>query len=248
MNYIQAIILGIVQSITEWLPVSSSAHLALFNRVFQVDAGLFYFVLLHLATLISLCIYFRKDIIKYFIDTKKKSFVTTKGWYVVIASIPIFLAGFFFHDLIEGFFTDFKMIGSALILNAIILFTTKYFSGNNEITISESLKIGIMQVFALVPGISRSGITVSSGFFTGLKKKELIMFSMMLSIPAIAGATAYQFMITPFEFSLQMLAGFIVAIICGYFALGVLIKAIKKGSFSDYWVYCLVLGIIMLFN
>lgn len=248
MNYIQAIVLGIVQSITEWLPVSSSAHLAITDRIFQINASLFYFVILHLATLISLCIYFRKDILKYFIDTKKKTLITTKGWYIIWASIPIFLAGYFFNNVIEIMFTDFSMIGSALIVNAIILFTTKYFDGKNLITINEAIKIGVMQVFALVPGISRSGITISSGFFTGLKKEEVIMFSMMLALPAIAGATAYQLLITPFEFSLPMLVGFIIAIVSGYFALGLLIKRVREGTFSDYWVYCLILGLIMLFN
>jgi undecaprenyl-diphosphatase len=141
------------------------------------------------------------------------------------------------------------MIGSALIVNAIILFSTQYFHGESTINGFNGIKIGIMQAFALIPGISRSGITVSSGYILGLKKNELLMFAMMLSLPAILGAAGYEFIQAPLNsFTMQMGVGFIVAVFCGLFALHLLVKSIKKGTFYTYWSYCLVLGIIMLFN
>ncbi len=251
MDYLQAIVLAIVQGITEWLPVSSSAHLAIASRIFQIETNLFYFVILHLATLVSLGIYFRKRIFSFFFDIKGGKILTKKGWYVVYASIPIFLAGFFLHDLIESMFVDFRLIGMALIANGLILLSTKLFNGEKEITLHKAIGIGIVQMFALIPGISRSGVTVSSGFFAKMKKDEVIMFSMMLSIPAILGAFLYELFTVPYDPSLSILSiigGFIVAVGCGYFALRLLIKRIRQGRFNEFWSYCIVVGIIMLFN
>ncbi|MCB9359196.1 undecaprenyl-diphosphate phosphatase [Candidatus Woesearchaeota archaeon] len=247
MDYINAIILGIVQSIAEWLPVSSSAHLAIFSKILDVNIDLWYIVLLHLATLISFMLFFRNDIADYFFDFKDKHF-TKKGFWIIYASIPIFIAGYFFHDLIEGFFTDFPLIGIALIVNGIILFSTRFFKPDGKLNPGKGIFIGIMQMFALIPGISRSGITVASAHFAKLDAKEVIMFPMMMSLPAILGAVVYKFFTTPFSIDYAMFFGFIVAIIFGYFTLGLLVKNIKKGQFYKYWVYCVVLGIIMLFN
>lgn len=251
MDFIQAIALAIIQAIAEWLPISSSAHLAIADRIFQANADVFYYVILHLATLLSLLIYFRKSLVKFWIDAESKTYITKNGWRVIIATIPVVIAGFFFHDIIESLFTDFRMIGIALIVNAAVLLATSYFkseNAKNDLSCNKSLAIGIMQMLALIPGISRSGITISAGIFAKIKKEELIMFSMMLSIPAIIGAGLYKIVTAPIIFSLPMLVGFIVAVPLGYLFLSLLIKTIRKGTFHDFWVYCLVIGIIMLFN
>jgi undecaprenyl-diphosphatase len=246
MDFIQAIILGIVQGITEWLPVSSSAHLAIAGRIFQADADLFFFVLLHAATLLSMVLYFRRKIISFFIDEHAK--LTKQGIYVLYASIPVFIAGYLLHGFIEAIFTNFFFIGLALIANSAVLFITKYFRGKEDIKIGKSIFVGFMQVFSLIPGISRSGITISSGIFSGMKKESAMMFSFMLAIPAISGAFVYQLIKTPFAINGAIIAGFTAAIISGYIALGILIKKIKQGEFYRFWTYCLILGIIMLFN
>ncbi|MFT4303864.1 MAG: undecaprenyl-diphosphate phosphatase [Candidatus Woesearchaeota archaeon] len=247
MDYINAIIIGIVQSITEWLPVSSSAHIAIAARILDVNIDLWYIAVLHLATVISFLLYFRKDIISYYIDTEQKK-LTKKAYIIILASIPIFIVGYFFHDIIERMFTDFPIIGIALIINGLILLSTKYFKLNKDLNIKKGIGIGIMQMFALIPGISRSGITVSSAHFTGLNHKEVVMFPMMLSLPAISGAVFYKLITSPFNMNLPMFIGFIVTIIFGYYALSILVKNIKKGLFYKYWSYCVILGFILLFN
>ena len=247
---LKAIIIGIVQSITEWLPVSSSAHLAITSRVLQTEANIGFFVLLHLATLLSLALYFRKSIISYFFEKKsgKSIHITRKGMYIIYASVPIFIFGYLLHDVIEKAFTDFFWIGIFLIINAAVLFSTRYMKGKKHITLLNSLFIGIMQVFALLPGISRSGTTISSGMFAGVNKEDAMMFSLMLAIPAIAGAFLYELIKTPFVIDGGIVAGFITAVIVGYFALGLLVKKVRKGKFHGFWIYCFILGIIMLFN
>lgn len=248
MNVIQAVILGIVQSITEWLPVSSSAHLAIAGRILQAEADIFFFVLLHLATLISLILYFRRKIFDYLIDKKKILFLSQKGLFVAYATVPIFIAGFIFHDLIEKQFTSFPTIGVFLIINSAILFSTRFFNGKKSLGFGKAIFVGLMQMFALFPGISRSGTTISSSLLSGMKKEEAMMFSLMLSIPAILGAFAYQVLTVPMNFEINMIAGFIAAVIGGYIGLSILVKRIKEGAFHKYWMYSLILGIIMLFN
>lgn len=248
MELIQAVILGIVQGITEWFPVSSSAHLAIFNQIFQVEAGLFFYVLLHLATLLSVAIYFRGRIIEYFFSKQSSMIITKKGLYVVIATIPIVIAGFLFHDLVEKMFTNFFFMGIALIINSGLLFFTRFMKGRRDVGFVNTFFVGLMQIFALVPGISRVGVTVSAGLYSGIKKGELILFSMMLSLPAIFGAFIYELFQSKIVFDASMIVGFIVTVVVGYFALGFLVKRIQKGEFYKYWLYCLILGIILLFN
>jgi undecaprenyl-diphosphatase len=246
MNYVQAIILGIIQGITEWVPVSSSGHLAIVNRIMQMDADLTYYIILHLATLITLLFYFRKDIIPYLFN--KETYLTKNALYVGLASIPIFAVGYFLHAPISQLFINFKLIGGALIVNSVVLFSTRFFNKEEPLNIFKALSIGIMQAFALFPGISRLGTTVSTGIFARVKREELIMFTMMLSTAAIVGAGTYELLTTPLNFTLPMLVGFLVCIPCSYIALTKLIKTIRAGAFSKYWIYCLIVGIILLFN
>jgi undecaprenyl-diphosphatase len=262
MNYTQAIILGIIQGITEWLPISSSAHLALISKIIDVQPNISYFALLHVATIVSLMLYFKKEIFRYFIDFEKKRF-TTNTLYIILATIPVFLIGFFFHSFIENIFSNFSIIGIALIVNSFILLSTKIVSDkktNEEekgVTYFRSLFIGVAQIFALIPGISRSGVTTSASIFAGLKSpkddnKTLMMFVMMLSIPAILGAGTYEILniilSKSLEITLPIIIGLIICTIVGFYSIKILVKAIKNNTISNYWVYCLVLGIILLFN
>lgn len=250
MDLIKAIIIGIVQSITEWLPVSSSAHLAITSRLLQTEANIGFFVLLHLATLLSLVIYFRKKIITYFFEGKsgKNIHITKKGMYIIYATVPIIIFGYLLHDIIEKAFTDFFWIGIFLIINAAVLFSTRYMKGKKHMTLLNSLFVGFMQVFALLPGISRSGTTISSGMLAGVNKEDAMMFSLMLAIPAMLGAFLYELIKTQFMIDAGIVAGFITAVIVGYLALGILVRKVRKGKFHGFWIYCFILGVIMLFN
>lgn len=262
MNYVQAIVLGIIQGITEWLPVSSSAHLALFSRLIDVKPNLSYFALLHVATIVSLMLYFKKDLFEYFIDFEKKKF-TKNTLFIIIATIPVFLIGFFFHAFIENIFSNFSMIGIALIFNSFILLSTKLIKDKDtteektKLTWHKSLFVGVAQIFALLPGISRSGITTSASIFSGMKNKKeknktMMMFVLMLSVPAIVGAGAYEMLniivSNTLEITMPIIAGLVVCTIVGFFSIKILVKAIKNNAISNYWIYCLVVGIILLFN
>lgn len=262
MNYIQAIIIAIVQGITEWLPVSSSAHLAIVSNFMKIESNISYFALLHVATLISLLIYFRKDVINYFIDfdsIKSVKIFKKNTLYVIIATIPVFIVGFLFRHMIGELFSNIKLIGIALVLNAIILYSTKSktkICKTKKNSITKSIFIGFAQALALIPGISRSGITTSASIFANLnnkktKNKEMMMFVLMLSIPAILGAGVYELLIiTVFgglEFTLPMLIGLLVCTLVGLISISLLVNAIRKNKLSNFSYYCLILGIVLLF-
>ena len=245
MDYLQAIVIAIIQGISEWLPISSTAHLAAASKIMQVEPSLFYYALLHLASIAALVWYFRKEIPSYFIQEKK---LTPQGLYVVLATIPLIIVGMVFHQQISAMFNNFSMMGVALIANGAILFFTRFCHGQHTLTLPRALTVGLAQAIAIIPGISRSGITISTGFFSGMKRETIILFSMMLSLPAILGAAVYEAYTASMQLTLPMLVGCIVAAITAYITLSFLINRIREGEFYKYWLYCVAIGIIFLFN
>jgi len=245
MNILQSIFLGIIQGITEWLPISSSGHLVIFQTLFNIEVPILFDILLHFATLIVILVVFRKEIINIL-----KAFPNYKtpdgklGWYIIIGTIPIGLAGFFLNDTIESLFTSLKAVAIALIITSIILFLSEKFPGRRKMNWYDSIIIGISQAVALVPGISRSGSTISTGLILGLEKKQVATFSFLLVIPAIIGATILEF--SPSNLEFNYIYGIITAIIVGYFSLKWLLKIIVNNKFHYFGFYCLILGIILL--
>ena len=249
MEIIKAIVLAIIQGITEWLPISSSAHLAIASRIFNIEPDLFYYVILHFATMLSLIVYFRKDIKPYFYDPTKRFLVSLKGWWIITASIPVFFSGFFLYDIVNILFSEMRIIGIALLVNAALLFGTQFMHTKHIITFPKALTIGLAQALSIIPGISRSGITAATGFYLNLRREEIISFAMMLALPIMLGATAYMAVTTPFShITIPMIIGFFVAFVCGYIAIHILIQKILKGTFSTFWLYCAIIGVILLFN
>lgn len=245
MDYLQAIVIAIIQGISEWLPISSTAHLAAASQIMQVEPSLFYYALLHFASVIALVWYFRKEVPSYFIQEKK---LTSQGLYVILATIPLGVAGVVFYEQISAMFTNFSMMGIALIINGTVLFFTRFCHGQHTLTLPRALTVGLAQVVALIPGISRSGITVSTGFFSGMKRETIVLFSMMLSLPAVLGAAVYEAFTTSMQLTLPMLVGCVVAAIAAYITLGFLITRIRNGEFYKYWLYCVAIGVIFMFN
>jgi len=245
MNILESILLGIVQGITEWLPVSSSGHLVIFQHFLNLEVPLFFDILLHFATLIVILAVFHKDILKIL-----KAFPSIKtsdgklGWYIIIGSIPIALTGFLLKDTIANLFTNIKAVGVALLFTVFLLFISEKFPGKRNMKWYDSIIIGISQALALVPGISRSGSTISTGLLLGLNKRQVATFSFLLVIPAILGATILEFSYATLEFN--YIFGFLTAIVVGYFSLKWLLKIIINNKFSYFSIYCFILGVILL--
>lgn len=245
MNILESILLGVIQGITEWLPISSSGHLVIFQQFMNLEVPLFFDILLHFATLIVIFIVFWKDIVKIL-----KAFPSytnpygKMGWYIIIGSIPIGLAGFFLRDWIAGLFTSIKAVGFALLFTALLLFLSERFQNKRKLKWYDSIIIGLAQAIALIPGVSRSGATISTGMMLGLEKKQVATFSFLLVIPAIIGATILEFSVSAFEFN--YIYGFVAAIVVGYFALKWLLKLIVKNKFHYFGWYCLIIGLLLL--
>lgn len=264
MDIFQAIILGIIQGITEWLPISSSGHLAITQHFFGLELPIAFDVLLHLGSLIVVIIFFWREIknlIIGIINLQKESLKLLS--FIILATIPIVFFGYFFGDVIENAFQNLFMVGAGLLFTSLLLFLSRYnFSGminkNKSISKSKNVKhqklkwhnvliIGIFQAIALFPGVSRSGSTISSGLMQGIKREDVARFSFIIFIPAMLGALILEYRnITLVENTLALIIGTIVSTIVGYFALKLLMFIIKKNKFSWFSLYCLIAGLIII--
>jgi undecaprenyl-diphosphatase len=257
MDVVQAVILGIVQGLTEFIPVSSSAHLVLIPHFFGWSIPPVTFdVILHFGTLLAVLIYFRKDIVKMLTGDYRLLNA------LIIACIPTFFIGAIFKDFLEGLFENPLGVSALLLITGFILWISPNkpspAAGRRPIekdkepsTVSfiNALWIGFAQGAAIAPGISRSGATIVTGLFLGLTGENAVRFSFLLSIPAILGALVFKLK----DFTLQpcnpvilqlCLAGGIAAAVSGYFAIKIVFKTIKTGKFKYFAFYCWVLGII----
>lgn len=249
MDILQAIILGIVQGITEWLPVSSSGHLVIFEYFFGLKQPLLFDIMLHIGSLFVVLFFFRKEIIELILGVlkweKEKLMILLM---IIIASIPIAFVGFFFKDFIESIFKDLRTVGFALLFTAAVLFFSKYPSKkDNKLSLWSAFVIGLFQSIAILPGVSRSGSTISSGMMLGIKKDDVARFSFLIFIPTILGALVLNINdVTEFTDPIPVITGTIISTIAGYFSLKLLMNIIKKDKFSWFSVYCLLLGFIVL--
>lgn len=240
MNILEAIILGIIQGITEWLPVSSSGHLVIVQQIANIQADLLFDIILHFASLLVILITFRKQVIK--IITFKSKLTMP----LIIGTIPIALAGYFLHDFIQSLFSSLLTVAIALTITGILLYTTKYSLPIKKINNKKSLLIGIAQSCALVPGISRSGATISTSLLLGIKRKQAAAFSFLLAVPAIIGALILELTKTELTINLPIIIGFLTTFIVGYLTLKILLKIIQKNKFHLFSYYCIPIGIILL--
>src|SRR3990167_5348724 len=242
MNSFWAIFLGILQGLTEFLPVSSSGHLAIAQSIIPdfSQPGILFDVVLHAGTLIAVVLFFRKKILKL-----KTKYI----WFLVLGTIPAGLVGYFFQNAIEGLFENIHIVGYALLLTGIMnLLTDKMAIGKKTINTKSSLMIGLAQAFAIIPGISRSGSTIFAGTFSGLSKKNAAEFSFLLSIPAILGANILEIAKAPLDKSVNLtfyIVGFLSAFLAGFFAIGFVIKLLIRKRFKVFGIYCLALGILV---
>lgn len=247
MDIFQAIILGIVQGITEWLPISSSGHLVLFQELFGFKANVAFDVLLHVATLLVIIIVFWKDIL----EIAKSLFAwrwdehTRMLLFIVLATIPTAIIGLLFKDWLLGLFTNMLLLGVFFIINGIILLLTRFAKEGKELGWKHSIMMGFAQGLSIIPSLSRSGLTISTGMFFGVKKENLVKLSFLMAVPAILGAFVLEAKNIVFADIGAMIAGSIAALTVGYFALRFTIKAVENGKWHYFAYYCLVLGILI---
>ena len=268
MDILQAIIIGIVQGLTEFLPVSSSAHLVFIQKLLGVESSLSFDTFLHLGTLIAVLWFFRYDIYKmlrswwlsiqdilrgrfkegFYEDPYKRL-----AWYVILATIPVGIVGVLFEDSVDALFSG------ALYVPAFFLFVTgtilylsqRMTSGKinyDTITKKEALFMGLGQACAILPGLSRSGTTIAAGLTIGLDKEFAAKFSFILSIPAILGAFVLQLKDIGSAMDvnfLPVILGFAASIIAGYMAIKWMLDLIQNKSLDIFAYYCWLMGIIV---
>lgn len=253
MNLLYTILLGIVQGFTEWLPISSSGHLVLMQELLGIkEASVYFDVVLHCGTLAAVLIYFRKRISEILKSLLRMDFKSEQGrllLLVILGSIPTALIGFIFHDTFEAMFSSLKTVGFAFIITGLMLYATKLRrKESGSLTALKAAAVGIMQGVAIVPGISRTGSTVSASLLLGIERGRAVEYSFLLSIPAVLGAAFYEAVksapssIEPASF----LVGFSAAAVVGYLSISILIKAVSQEKFHYFAYYCWTIGVLTL--
>ena len=252
MSLIEVFILAIIQGLTEWLPISSSGHLVITQQVLGLDLPLIFDVMLHIGTLIVVLTVFRKDIEEIIKALVKRDFETQEGklaCFLVVGSVPIGVAGYVFRDFFESLFGNLPAVGLALIITGCVLFISERRVGNRKMGVLDSVFIGLALAVSIIPGISRSGVTVSIGLLRRIDKTTAFSFSFLLSVPAIFGATVFESrnLVWGTVDVVPMFVGVIVSMIVGYGSLKVLQKIIFSEKFHLFAYYCWTLGLVIVF-
>ncbi len=240
MTFIQSMFLGIIQAITEFLPISSSGHLNLTQYLFRLTPSLTFDIFLNTATLLSVLFFFQKKI-NYFIQNLK---------YIIVASIPAGLVGAFFKDQIETIFSNLNLLPYFFLVTSVLVFSTKFFSiKDKKLNYKKALIIGFFQSLAILPGVSRSGSTIFAGLLLGLSPISAFNFSFSLFIPASFGALILEIkdMSSSGILNIQNLLSFILTFIVGLITLKFLQKIIIENKFWIFSIYTTILSILLFF-
>ncbi len=248
MDILSAILLGVIQGITEWLPISSAAHMALANILLGLDAPIEFQVALNFGTIAALVAYTRKDLygLATGILSRNKESLRLLSL-IIIAGVPTAIIGFLGKAWFEEMHLSLMDIGITLVLNGILLFLTLFAAKGAKMMGSFSaFAQGIGQGLSVAPGISRSGATISAAIFLGVKPEEAAKFSFLIGIPAILIASAIETVqATSLNPDLLLFAiGISVSGIIGYLTIGVLMSILKQGKFHLFSYYCIILGLI----
>ena len=255
MDAKRVIILAVVQGLTEFLPVSSSGHLVVLQKIFGFSqAPVLFDILLHVGTLGAIVFYFRSELAQILsgLAQKKKESVNTL-MLILIGTIPAAIVGILFQKQIELTFDSLKIVGMAFLITAVFLFSTKLRKNQNrqfnQLKWQDAIFVGIFQGLAILPGISRSGSTITAGLWRGVGRETAFTFSFYLAIPAILGALilkSSELLVYSSTEIIWGLTGMVIAGIVGFFTLRILEKTLKSTRFFWFGIYCLVLGIIVL--
>ena len=274
MEWFEAVLLGLIQGLTEFLPVSSSGHLEIGKVLLGIETtdDLLFTTMVHAATVLSTIIVFRKqiwDLLKGFFCGIKGIKVTKEGVIcndqtdyllkMVVSMIPVFIVGVFLKDQVESLFGSIMVVGFALIVTALLLFFSDYasrpgrksiFPANeyrNGISYWQAFAVGLGQAFAVIPGLSRSGTTISTGLICGVKREVMAQFSFLMVLVPILGETFLELIGGEFGASsvgaLPLILGFVSAFASGLFACKVMIALVKKAKLSWFALYCLIAAV-----
>ena len=278
MKWFEAILLGLVQGLTEFLPVSSSGHLEIGKVLLGVETtdDLLFTTMVHAATVLSTIVVFRKQIwdliTGFFCGIRDIRIVKTDGkrtllcndqtdylFKIAVSMIPILIVGLFFKDQVESIFGSIHVVGYALVMTALLLFFSDYASrpgrksvfpvseSRNGISYLQAFAVGLGQAFAVIPGLSRSGTTISTGLICGVRREAMAQFSFLMVLVPILGETFLE--ITGGEFGassvgvLPLALGFVSAFLSGLFACRVMVTLVKKAKLSWFALYCLVAAV-----
>ncbi|TKG90122.1 undecaprenyl-diphosphate phosphatase [Puteibacter caeruleilacunae] len=257
MTWYEAILLGLIQGLTEFLPVSSSGHLELGGVLLHVNSSenLLFAIVVHGATVLSTLVVFREDIIRLIAGVfKREKEETSYVMKIALSMIPILVVGVFFKDYVESLYAgNLLMVGCMLLLTASLLtFTFFNKGGEKKISYKSAAIIGVAQAMAVVPGISRSGSTIATGLLLGNDKKEMARFSFLMVLVPILGANFLDIMsggmTTENHMGFVPLAiGFIAAFVSGLLACKIMIKVVNKGKLIYFGIYCFIVGLIAIF-
>lgn len=272
MSLIEAIILGIVQGLTEFLPISSTGHLTLAGKFMGLisdknpEHWTSFIAVIQLGTMLSIFVYFWKDLwnilteflqqnLQRRVQYSKQSTNSKLGWMIILGTIPIVVIGLLFKDMIEGALTkNLFVISGSLIVLAIILAvaekTAKFKKNIEDITVLDSILIGLAQAVALIPGSSRSGTTITGGLFLGLKRDVAARFSFLLSVPAVLASGVLQLIESlkyiNYDLTVNLIVATIVSAVSGYLAIDFLLKFLKKNTTFVFVYYRIALGVLIL--
>lgn len=264
MQVWEVIVLGIVQGLTEFLPISSSGHLVIMQNLFAIKTdNLVLEVVVHCGTLLSVLVVFGNDILRLIVAFGKGMVAHPRRayhsdayfrltLYLLLGTIPAVIVGLLWKDQIEAIFHSVKLVGITLIITGLFLALTQYIRlSNRALNWWQSLTIGIAQAIAILPGISRSGATISAGLLLGLDRQEATRFSFLLSVPAILGALVLNLPDLMTQTAVDMswisiILGFISAFGVGYLAIRFLLRVVASGRFAYFAPYCLAVGFLIL--
>ena len=250
-DWLSAVILAIVQGLTEWLPISSSGHILLFEKILGYSGGLDFEVALHFGTLMAVFLYFRREIIditRDFFSFKWKTENGRFGWLLVIGTIPAVIVGLLVRNYFDTVLSDLLLLGMGFLVTGVLLLIVGFTKNAKfmQLTWKKSLIIGGAQAVAILPSVSRSGATIASGILLGLDEKKAMTFSFLLSIPAILGASVLEWgnNSLPISFVLPIFVSFLTGLgtihLCFRYFLN------KRENFKWFGIYALIVGMAIL--
>ncbi len=266
MEWFEAVVLGLIQGLTEFLPVSSSGHLTIFKSIFGVETeNLTFEVAVHAATVLSTIVAFRKEIWDIICGVLKFQYNSQTQYFlkICVSMLPIFVVGVFFKDYVEAVFgSGLVVVGSMLILTSILLMLGEYLSNRQarrsvaeggesgkEVGYKEALIIGLAQSVAVLPGLSRSGTTISTGLMLGVKKSAVAQFSFLMVLIPILGEAFLELLdggFSPASSGMSagaLIAGFLTAFVSGYLACRWMIGIVRKAKLHYFSIYCVIAAV-----
>lgn len=240
MPFYQSVLLGILQGLTEFLPVSSSGHLVLAQNFFNFTQNRVLFdVVLHLGTTLAILVYFTRDILRM----DRKTIIL-----LIVGSIPAAIIGYLFKDFIESLFSNVKLVGIALLATALMnWFTDKAQARREKLGFVDAIWIGFAQAIAIIPGISRSGSTIFAGTNLGVNRKQAAEFSFLLSVPAVMGANALEIVSNGANNGLPIgtyIAGFVASFVTGLIAISIVLRVLLEKRFRYFAIYAAIVGLL----